>query len=412
MKRLEVYKTLLFIVLKKYSGLSSNNANYQDIFDYIEDLNIIAAVQSLLLVPTLKEELKPLLKTIITFLNEGSILLEQEVESKGKIILFSRHSDEKYSRRLNFFSSSLIVVETQMLYKDSPDTYSLECLCLLECVFLNNKKQEKLLKELVVREQPRTFIIQYDKSALRLSATEERKIENLYAFALAASLNKKIAIEIPNELQFSWGSSPILSSFMYDKDIVYNEFYDIYDAFNDWLHAKDILTAFIKMYQIAEYMIYRRQMVEIVNRGNIKQSFLRETKNLSDKYTKGERSTIISNMIILFNNFSLNATEVTNSWPFVDKYFGLSKNGGHYLDTTKPPLEIDAGAARFIYDVRCAIVHNKESEFHILYNNYEVYKDIVPLMKSIHEIMAEKILSIIQSTNSLIHYNSQHFELY
>lgn len=97
-------------------------------------------------------------------------------------------------------------------------------------------------------------------------------------------------------MQFSWGTTPILASFNYNKDIVYKEYYDIYDVLNDWLHAEDILTAFLKMYQIAEYMVYRKQMAEIVNRANVKQSFLRETKNLSSKYTKNERDTVISNL--------------------------------------------------------------------------------------------------------------------
>lgn len=89
--------------------------------------------------------------------------------------------------------------------------------------------------------------------------TEANNFENLYAFALASSMNNKDSIEVPQELVFSWGTNPILASFDYNKNIVYKEFYDIYDVFNDWLHATDILTAFIKMYQIAEYMIYRSQ---------------------------------------------------------------------------------------------------------------------------------------------------------
>lgn len=242
--------------------------------------------------------------------------------------------------------------------------------------------------------------------------TEANNFENLYAFALASSMNNKDSIEIPQELVFSWGTNPILASFDYNKNIVYKEFYDIYDVFNDWLHATDILTAFIKMYQIAEYMIYRSQMVEIVNRANIKQSFLRETKNLSAKYVKSERDTIIANFSKLFNSFSLDPREVTASWSFVDQYFGEANGGGHYLDTTKPQNNIDKGVARFIYDTRCAIVHNKESEFHIQYNNYEDYKDIVPLMRSINDIMAKKILEIINSLTPSIHYQSQKLELY
>lgn len=121
---------------------------------------------------------------------------------------------------------------------------------------------------------------------------------------------------------------------------------------------------------------------------------------------------IINTFPSLFNSFHLNTVEVTKSWTFVDKYFGKTKHGNHYLDTSKSQAEIDSGVARFIYDTRCALVHNKESEFHILYNNYEEYKEIVPLMVSINNIMAEKILEILNTVKPAIHYDIHHMELY
>lgn len=135
----------------------------------------------------------------------------------------------------------------------------MECLLFIESIVVDKNRQKKLLKELIRKEQENTYIIEVDKSGLGLTKTEANNFENLYAFALASSMNNKDSIEIPQELVFSWGTNPILASFNYNKNIVYKEFYDIYDVFNDWLHATDILTAFIKMYQIAEYMIYRSQ---------------------------------------------------------------------------------------------------------------------------------------------------------
>lgn len=168
----------------------------------------------------------------------------------------------------------------------------------------------------------------------------------------------------------------------------------------------------MKMYQIAEYMIYRSQLVEIARSGDKKQSFLRAVKSLNTKYTLNERNTIIDNFTQMFNGFTLEHAEVMKSWTFVDKYFGKTRNGSHYLDDTKPQVEIDKGVARFIYDTRCAIVHNKESEFHILYSNYDEYKDIVSLMKSINKEMVQKIMEVINKPNTPIHYESQNLILY
>lgn len=412
MKRLTLYKDLFGFILNNYSGIPKGAEDYDDIQDYLDSDNVMYALSKLLTTGTLYSEIKPLLLTIQENIDNSNIDIDDDVHNRGKIKMFEKHSDKRYSRCLNYFDDSLRIIETSTLYKNSNETYSLECLLFIESIVVDKNRQKKLLKELIRKEQENTYIIEVDKSGLGLTKTEANNFENLYAFALASSMNNKDSIEIPQELVFSWGTNPILATFNYNKNIVYKEFYDIYDVFNDWLHATDILTAFIKMYQIAEYMIYRSQMVEIVNRANIKQSFLRETKNLSAKYVKSERDTIIANFSKLFNSFSLNPGEVTASWSFVDQYFGEANGGGHYLDTTKPQNNIDKGVARFIYDTRCAIVHNKESEFHIQYNNYEDYKDIVPLMRSINDIMAKKILEIINSLTPSIHYQSQKLDLY
>ena len=411
MKRLTLYKDLFGFILNNYSGIPKGTDDYDDVQDYLDSDNVTYALSKLLTTGTLYSEIKPLLLTIQENIDNSNIDIDDDVHNRGKIKMFEKHSDKRYSRCLNYFGNSLRIIETSTLYKNRNETYSLECLLFIESIVVDKNRQKKLLKELLRKEQENTYIIEVDKSGLGLTKTEANNFENLYAFALASSMNNKDSIEIPQELVFSWGTNPILASFDYNKNIVYKEFYDIYDVFNDWLHATDILTAFIKMYQIAEYMIYRSQMVEIVNRANIKQSFLRETKNLSTKYVKSERDTIIANFSKLFNSFSLDPREVTASWSFVDQYFGEANGGGHYLDTT-PQNNIDKGVARFIYDTRCAIVHNKESEFHIQYNNYEDYKDIVPLMRSINNIMAKKILEIINSLTPSIHYQSQKLDLY
>lgn len=412
MKRFQLYKELLWEILKSYSGITKRTDEYEDIQDFLEDGNISQALRCLTISTSLRHELKPLLITIYNFIEDESVDLSDDVSVGGQIKIFQSHHDKKYSRSLAYYSANLNVVETCTLYKSDDETYSLECLMFLETIMTSQKRRKDLLRELCKKGKKQTYIIQVNKTSMGLSTKEANNFENLYSYALAAYMNDKKVIAIPEELKFTWGTAPILSSFVYNKEIIYQEYYDIYDVFNDWLHATDILTAFLKMYQIAEYMVYRSQMAEIVNRANIKQSFLRETKNLSSRYTKNERDTIVSNFIILFHDFILSPTEVTNSWTFVDKYYGMTKSGNHYLDATNSQLDIDKGVARFVYDTRCAIVHNKESEFHILYNNYEEYQEIVPLMKSINDIMASKILEIINTQGSILHYEHQKLDLY
>lgn len=412
MKRFQLYNELLREILKSYSGITEGTDEYDDIQDYLEDDNISQALNCLTTSTSLRHELTPLLTTTCNFIEDGSVDLSANLSVVGQIKMFQPHHDKKYSRSLAYYSANLNVVETCTLYKSDDETYSLECFMFLETIMTSPKRRKDLLRELCKKEKKQTYIIQVNKTSMGLSTNEANNFENLYSYALAAYMNDKKVIAIPEELKFTWGTAPILSSFVYNKEIIYQEYYDIYDVFNDWLHATDILTAFLKMYQIAEYMVYRSQMAEIVNRANIKQSFLREAKNLSSRYTKNERDTVVSNFIRLFHDFILSPTEVTNSWTFVDKYYGMTKSGNHYLDATNSQQDIDKGVARFVYDTRCAIVHNKESEFHILYNNYEEYQEIVPLMKSINDIMASKILEIINTQGTILHYEHQKLDLY
>ena len=96
------------------------------------------------------------------------------------------------------------------------------------------------------------------------------------------------------------------------------------------------------------------------------------------------------------------------------KYFGMDKSHTHaYLYSGIRPNDLTPALARFIYDTRCSIVHNKEAEFHISYNNYEEYKDIVPLMREVHNQLAKEIWNIVNTPNSSISYeNSRKIDLF
>lgn len=223
MKRVELYKNLLENILKQYSGINSGSDDFADVQDYLDDRNIIQALDKLISTVTLQTPLKPLLQTISIFIADGSVELDATVQVMGHIMMFQKHSDKKYSRPLSYFDDKLKVVEICTLYKSASETYSLESLLLLEIIMTDMKRQKKLLKELCQQAYGDTYIIQFDKTAIGLSRNEKNDYENLYAYALAASMNNKKVIDIPKGLQFSWGTTPILASFNYNKDIVYRD---------------------------------------------------------------------------------------------------------------------------------------------------------------------------------------------
>ena len=45
-----------------------------------------------------------------------------------------------------------------------------------------------------------------------------------------------------------------------NNDAKYNQYIDIYDVISEWNDCKDVLSAFLKMYQILEYIVYRKEL--------------------------------------------------------------------------------------------------------------------------------------------------------
>lgn len=93
-------------------------------------------------------------------------------------------------------------------------------------------------------------------------------------------------------------------------------------------------------------------------------------------------------------------------------YFGKTKSGGKYLHSGLVLNDRDKAISRFIYDMRCSIVHNKEAEFHIAYTNYTEYKNVIPLAIEVHDQIMNKIWKLLNQIGNGIEYDKKEIELY
>lgn len=143
MKRFQLYKELLGDILKSYSGITKGTDDYDDIQDFLEDDNIIQALNGMTTPTSLRHEIKPLLTTICNFIEDGSVDLSADVSVGGQIKMFQPHHNKKYSRSLAYYSTNLNVVETCTLYKSYDEMYSLECLMFLETIMASPPKTER-----------------------------------------------------------------------------------------------------------------------------------------------------------------------------------------------------------------------------------------------------------------------------
>ncbi len=154
-------------------------------------------------------------------------------------------------------------------------------------------------------------------------------------------------------------------------------------------------------------------MVDIVKGSDIKCSFLMHVKNLNTTFN--ERSALkelfLNDIESLKNKFTKIDPTVT---AFIRKYW-MHDSKNPYLQSTDaatPKSAINSKIATFIYDVRCAIVHNKESEFHITYSNVDKYRCLLPLMKEILSQMPGIVMRCLNKNNVGIAYSVPDLKLY
>ena len=236
----------------------------------------------------------------------------------------------------------------------------------------------------------------------------------LYMYGACLYLNKGCHFSFDGDLEYK--PSIHKSNFGYDKNAQYNQYIDVYDVISEWNNCQDIISAFLKMYQVLEYMVYRKQLAAIVlSITTIKQSFVRHIKSLDKRFADSERDVFTRGLKELLPPFGSNM-DVSLITPevegFCKKYYSLTKNGDTYMRRQIFEHDVDNCIAKFIYDTRCSIVHNKESEFHITMTNCDEYRAIIPLMKKILEVVGEELFEVINKRNNGIEFNRANLELY
>lgn len=315
-----------------------------------------------------------------------------------------------YKRNYSIFDHDLTCFNADRLNESNCDE---KLISAIEKICLAESRRIRLL-DMINRSAVNSFCITYAPDVL-LPGVGIMDVHRLYSFGLLRYINRGNTIAIPTDLS---GRTPVLfnAALSYVDALEYEQYLDIYDVMNEWQHATDYLTSFMKMYQVMEFIAYRCQLSDLVDKNDIRHSFLRSVKNLDNDYHKKERDTFIKQLSPVFNDFSSCVAIVTNSVEdFVEQHLA------HDADNPKRYLQQADGGniarfakriLKFIYDVRCSIVHNKDSELHFTFNNVSEYDDLIPLMKQIEVVVGEKLIETLLDVNSPIKYGVNHLDLY
>lgn len=414
MIRRALYQIMLSEILDNFTGLQDNSEEYLDIYDAIVNEDISNGINLLLAEVSLNQIIVPWLNTMRASYSVGSSVIDI-TDTDYIFKLFVSHTDEKYSRPFLSASRELTVFSTRELFKDTNDVYDITMWMAIERCSIDTNRRTTLFDQLKIGVDL-TYCVIYNTTLLNIPAGTNIDVSELFAYALAKNLNQGQSVNMPTLLSYSF-SAPFAPAFNFDTSVVYKQYYDIYDVLDEWLRSDNLLEAFLRMYQITEYIVFRHEFKVIIDRSSLKQSFLQQVKKLSNR--DGERDTYTRVFPLLFTGFEtrcqpllVNAGPTAGSEDFIKDYLTKDKVQSYLRYTGQTANDFNKKIPTFIYDMRCCIVHNKEAEFHITPHNVSVYKPVIPLMEELLKIMGEKIVTLVNNPNSSIKYDTNSLHLY
>lgn len=412
MKRFKLHQALLNAVKDNYMD-NPLTAVEQSNYDLAEASESVPAMcDCLLSAGGFRLQFRALVESIRDIIHWGEldtknarisgIGLKSEVD-----VVFKKPS---YKRNYSIYDHDLTCFNADKLNESS---YDEKLISAIEKLCLADSRRLRLL-DMINRGANDSFCITYAPNVL-LPGVGSMDVHRLYSFGLLRYINSGYTMSVPTELS---GRTPVLfnATLSYVGVLEYEQYLDIYDVMNEWQHATDYLTSFMKMYQVMEFMAYRCLLSDLVDNNDIRHSFLRSVKNLDNKYNKSERDTFTKQLSTIFNDFTSCVALVDASVEsFVKNHFthDTGSNQSYLLNSQGADLPTFSKAIlKFIYDVRCSIVHNKDSELHFTFNNVSEYADLIPLMKQIEVVVGEKLIETLSDIHSPIKYGVNHLDLY
>jgi hypothetical protein len=230
--------------------------------------------------------------------------------------------------------------------------------------------------------------------------------QRYYSYIYLSYLNNSKSIDLPSNMTYYVPS--LNNTLALDNTKIYEQFFDVYDVINELNQATDLLARFLKLYHILEYLVYRVYLVDLTTRVGTNKFFVREYAVSAEKMKVRESDTFILNFIKIFHSdiprisgdllhFSTN--------PIKD----FLRNNGIVKGFDNSNL---TRVASLVYGLRCSIVHNKESEYHLTITNSEDYTIIIPLITQLIQTLEFLVIQKIADNDISIKYPQQQMNLY
>lgn len=219
----------------------------------------------------------------------------------------------------------------------------------------------------------------------------------------------KIALDQRLDYSLAHGATTVFSG-----TTKYEQYFEVFDIINELNHSNETITRFLKLYHILEYLVYRRELVQIEVKARVNRTFIREIHGFTGKgqsekefdvFKRNFRDIFVAEIAAgAFQLNPLTAQEAT----FLRSYWGIDIPNTNNLFNHLESVNIST----LIYRIRNSIVHNKESEFHITTTNPDDYSDVIGLIQRFIQILEKQVFDKISSDAATVSYQSKYIELY
>jgi len=349
-------------------------------------------------------------------LSDPDNFLTKEYENTGKCFIIEFENEVLKYKNRNFYYSDINIgfASSVSFFEDNQFTdFSLSNhLRLWKQIeyFLERALNEKIVTDTqqqifdkffkIVENADKTKGIFINKS----EATDN--INRLYSYLYLYALNYKEKLQLDPDIKIE--NRIVDETLTLDINVTYEQYFDILDVLNEVNHTSDILSRFLKIYHVLEYLAYRVELSKIVTQVDQSKSFILKIIQLSDDIRKSEQDIFSKNFKHLFE------TDVIKLKSKIE--IVLNPDNRKYISDKWLGVNFDTNVikhyAKIIYRIRNSIAHNKESENHITISNPDEYRIVIPVIKNFIEVLQELIVEKISTNQSLIQYSKEQLKLY
>lgn len=205
-------------------------------------------------------------------------------------------------------------------------------------------------------------------------------------------------IPISDELKFT--DSPISPALSPDWNSPYEQYHDSFNIISDMKRSGDLLTRFLKMYQVLELFMFRLKLVPLAQGQATRNSFVSNVRKTVNNLNE------LESLRELFKDVfeDIHKTDVKDDidppqansielWRYINNE--LTVNSKKILDVNA--ISDESTLAKLVYKIRCCIVHSKESEMHFTPDNIEEYKELIPVMVVLIKVIQKEIVNVINN---------------